>query len=120
MPSLPPFARREQIATYQRACGGVEWREERISAKDGTGLGVVVGEVGVVSGDGEEAGGKGEGDEGMRVGERKRRRKKKRVVVVYFQGLVDFFFLRLFLALRFQGEEYFFPRLSGLAILRLR
>lgn len=86
MPSLPPFARREQIATYQRACGGIQWREERIRAADGVALGVGVGEV-VVG-----VGGKGGEDEGLRVDERKRgETKKRRVVVVYFQGLVGFF-----------------------------
>lgn len=88
MPSLPPFARREQIATYRRACGRVEWREERIVARDGVRLGVGIGEVRA------EAGVAGEGE---RAGERKggRRRRRRRVVVVYFQGLVDLF-LRFF------------------------
>lgn len=92
MPSLPPFARREQIATYQRACAGVVWREERIRADDGVGLGVGVGEVDVrMEVEGEVGGMKGVQMGGKGVGEEKRR-KRRRVVVVYFQGLVDFFF----------------------------
>lgn len=76
MPSMPPFSRSERIADYAPECRPVVWREERISAVDGTGLAVAMGEMAV------------EGEEKKDVpasegGER-------RVVVLYFQGYVFF------------------------------
>ncbi|KAI0008699.1 alpha/beta-hydrolase [Xylariaceae sp. FL0662B] len=38
MPWLPPNARREKIEDYARRCGGIQWRQERVRATDGTDL----------------------------------------------------------------------------------
>ncbi len=116
MPSLPPFARREKVSTYEKECGGVVWCEERIKAADGVELGILVGgrredgrmrmrmgeERSLVKSDLELDRGEGEkvegGGEKMMSG---RGRRRRRVVVVYFQGFVAFlsslFFFRLIL-----------------------
>jgi hypothetical protein len=49
MPGLPPNARRETIADYQSQCGGIEWREEKVNAADGTKISLCV--ASVASGD---------------------------------------------------------------------
>ncbi len=38
MPGLPPSARSERIVDYAGQCGGIQWREERTKAIDGTKL----------------------------------------------------------------------------------
>lgn len=73
MPSMPPFSRSERIADYTPQCRPVVWREERISAEDGTGLAIAVGEVAV----------RGEGKGDAPASERGEGR---RVVICYFQG----------------------------------
>ncbi|RYP16591.1 hypothetical protein DL765_005052 [Monosporascus sp. GIB2] len=45
MPGLPPNARREKISDYASRCGGLQWREERVRAADGTDLALCVTEV---------------------------------------------------------------------------
>jgi hypothetical protein len=45
MPYIPLGARREKIADYARACGSVQWREERIRASDGTEIALCVANV---------------------------------------------------------------------------
>ncbi|KAL7620440.1 hypothetical protein AAE478_009435 [Parahypoxylon ruwenzoriense] len=45
MPGLPPNARREKIQEYAGRCGGVQWREERVRAADGTDLALCVADV---------------------------------------------------------------------------
>lgn len=42
MPSVPPFSRRETIATYQKSCGNVRWREEELKSSDGTRLALCI------------------------------------------------------------------------------
>jgi len=44
MPSVPPFARRETIAQYQKSCGRIMWREEELKSSDGTGLALCISE----------------------------------------------------------------------------
>lgn len=46
MPNMPPFARSDKIEDYQKECGPVIWREERIKSLDGTRLALCIGEVG--------------------------------------------------------------------------
>ena len=46
MPGLPPNARRETIADYKNQCGGIQWREERTKAADGTRISLCVASVG--------------------------------------------------------------------------
>ncbi len=36
MPGLPPNARWEKIADHASRCGGIQWKEERTKAADGT------------------------------------------------------------------------------------
>jgi len=64
MPSLPPNSRWETIADYKNQCGGIEWKEERIRASDGTRISLCVASVqsGPIS------------------------RATKKVYVLYFQG----------------------------------
>ncbi|KAG9240588.1 Alpha/Beta hydrolase protein [Calycina marina] len=45
MPGLPPNARSETIANYQKECGGIEWREDRTAAADGTHISLCVASV---------------------------------------------------------------------------
>ncbi|KAI1392678.1 alpha/beta-hydrolase [Hypoxylon trugodes] len=45
MPGLPPNARWEKIEDYAKRCAGVEWREERIRAADGTNLALCIADV---------------------------------------------------------------------------
>jgi uncharacterized protein len=45
MPGMPPNARRERIDDYAALCGGVQWREKRICAADGTDLALCVASV---------------------------------------------------------------------------
>jgi hypothetical protein len=45
MPGLPPNARRETIADYKNQCGGIQWREERTKAEDGTRISLCVASV---------------------------------------------------------------------------
>ena len=45
MPSLPPFSRQEKIEDYNKGCGPVIWREERIRSLDRTRLSICIGEV---------------------------------------------------------------------------
>ncbi len=45
MPGLPPNARREKISDYSHRCGGLQWREERTRAVDGTDLALCVTDV---------------------------------------------------------------------------
>lgn len=42
MPGLPPNARREKIEDYTSQCGGIQWREERTVAVDGTQISLCV------------------------------------------------------------------------------
>lgn len=46
MPNMPPFARNDKIEDYQKECGAVRWREERIKSLDGTRIALCIGEVG--------------------------------------------------------------------------
>lgn len=50
MPGLPPNARREKIQDYASRCGGLQWREERTRAADGTDLALCVTDVDLGSG----------------------------------------------------------------------
>lgn len=43
MPSVPPFSRSEKIADYAARCRPVDWREQHITASDGTSIAVAVG-----------------------------------------------------------------------------
>ncbi|KUJ08833.1 alpha/beta-hydrolase [Mollisia scopiformis] len=45
MPGLPPNARREKIEDYKNQCGGIQWREERTVAADGTRISLCVANV---------------------------------------------------------------------------
>ncbi|KAI0837175.1 alpha/beta-hydrolase [Hypoxylon sp. FL0890] len=45
MPGLPPNARWEKIQNYASRCAGVQWREERVRAADGTDLALCVTDV---------------------------------------------------------------------------
>ncbi|KAI5864857.1 alpha/beta-hydrolase [Durotheca rogersii] len=45
MPGLPPNARQEKIRDYASRCGGIQWREERVRAADGTDLALCVTDV---------------------------------------------------------------------------
>lgn len=72
MPSMPPFARGEKIATYDAGCRPVVWREERIESGDGVEVALAVGRV------------EGEGREWVVEMEGR----GDNVVVVYFQGYV--------------------------------
>ncbi|KAI1136066.1 alpha/beta-hydrolase [Hypoxylon sp. FL0543] len=45
MPGLPPNARSERIQDYASRCVGVQWREERVRAADGTDLALCVTDV---------------------------------------------------------------------------
>lgn len=45
MPSVPPFSRSEKIADYAARCRPVEWREQHITASDGTSIAVAVGSI---------------------------------------------------------------------------
>ncbi|KAI6089804.1 alpha/beta-hydrolase [Hypoxylon rubiginosum] len=45
MPGLPPNARWEKIQDYISRCGGLQWREERARAADGTDLALCVTDV---------------------------------------------------------------------------
>lgn len=45
MPGLPPNARWEKISDYASRCGGLQWREERVRAADGTDLALCVTDV---------------------------------------------------------------------------
>ncbi|PNY20482.1 Alpha/beta hydrolase domain-containing protein 13 [Tolypocladium capitatum] len=44
-PFLPPNSRSMRIADFARACGGIEWREERIRSLDGTELALCVSDM---------------------------------------------------------------------------
>ncbi|PQE15938.1 alpha beta superfamily hydrolase protein [Rutstroemia sp. NJR-2017a BVV2] len=44
-PGLPPNARQETIATYQKECLGIQWREEKIKSTDGTSISLCVAEA---------------------------------------------------------------------------
>lgn len=76
MPNLPPFSRSERIVDYERDCGGVKWKEEKIRGSDGVEVALAVSEACEV--DAGETAEKGTG-------------KTRRVCVVYFQGLVYLF-----------------------------
>jgi len=67
MPGLPPTARWQRIADYAKQCRGIEWREERTKAADGTDLGMAVATVHLRAGP----------DAGRPVA---------RVYILYFQG----------------------------------
>lgn len=45
MPGLPPNARGEKIQDYASRCAGIQWREERVRATDGTDLALCVTDV---------------------------------------------------------------------------
>ncbi|KAI1413242.1 alpha/beta-hydrolase [Hypoxylon sp. FL1857] len=45
MPGLPPNARWEKIQDYASRCAGIQWREERVRAADGTDLALCVTDV---------------------------------------------------------------------------
>ncbi|KAI2614887.1 alpha/beta-hydrolase [Hypoxylon sp. NC1633] len=45
MPGLPPNARWEKIQDYANRCAGLQWREERVRAADGTDLALCVTDV---------------------------------------------------------------------------
>lgn len=45
MPSVPPFSRSEKIADYVTRCRPVEWREQRVTASDGTSIAIAVGSI---------------------------------------------------------------------------
>lgn len=45
MPGLPPNARWETVEAYKNQCVGIEWREERIKAQDGTQISLCVASV---------------------------------------------------------------------------
>jgi uncharacterized protein len=45
MPGLPPNARRETIDDYKNQCGGIQWREEKTKAIDGTQISLCVSSV---------------------------------------------------------------------------
>lgn len=45
MPGLPPNARQEKIQDYASRCAGIQWREERVRATDGTDLALCVTDV---------------------------------------------------------------------------
>lgn len=45
MPSVPPFSRSERIADYAAQCRPVDWREQHITASDGTSIAVAVGNI---------------------------------------------------------------------------
>lgn len=68
MPGMPPTARWERIADYAKQCRGVEWREERTKAADGTGLGMAVATVSLGTGTGANAS------------------QRQRIYILYFQG----------------------------------
>ncbi|RDA95454.1 hypothetical protein CP533_5469 [Ophiocordyceps camponoti-saundersi (nom. inval.)] len=44
-PFMPPNARSMRIADFARQCGGIRWREERISSLDGTAIALCVSEM---------------------------------------------------------------------------
>ena len=44
-PYLPPDARTARIADFEKKCGGVKWREERIESLDGTEVALCLAEV---------------------------------------------------------------------------
>ena len=78
MPYMPPFARSEQIADYDKDCRPVTWREERIRSGDGTKIALAVGDM--------PSDGEGKSDlpsSGDVVGPEG---KGKNVVICYFQG----------------------------------
>lgn len=68
MPGMPPTARWEQIADYAKQCRGVEWREERTKAADGTDLGMAVATV------------------SLGTGTRTNGSQRRRIYILYFQG----------------------------------
>lgn len=45
MPSVPPFSRSEKIAAYAARCRPVEWREQHVTASDGTSIALAVGSI---------------------------------------------------------------------------
>ena len=45
MPGLPPNARSEKVSDYAHRSGGLQWREERVRATDGTDLALCVTDV---------------------------------------------------------------------------
>ena len=45
IPSSPPFSRSERTADYAGRCRPVEWREQRITASDGTSIALAVGSM---------------------------------------------------------------------------
>lgn len=45
MPSVPPFSRRETIASHLKACGSIQWREEELRSTDGTRLALCTSET---------------------------------------------------------------------------
>lgn len=45
MPGLPPNSRWEKIQDYVGRCAGVQWREERIRARDGTDLALCISDL---------------------------------------------------------------------------
>jgi len=45
MPGLPPNARWETLEAYKNQCVGIQWREERIKAQDGTQISLCVASV---------------------------------------------------------------------------
>lgn len=68
MPGMPPTARWERIADYAKQYRGVEWREERTKAADGTDLGMAVATVSLGTGTGANAS------------------QRQRIYILYFQG----------------------------------
>lgn len=73
MPGLPPTARSERIADWLSRCGGLQWREERTKAADGTDLAMAVATVPLPKGNRQVA-----ADVGKSV--------VAHVYVLYFQG----------------------------------
>ncbi|KAM3077902.1 hypothetical protein ACMFMF_004320 [Clarireedia jacksonii] len=81
MPGLPPNARQETIANYQKECLGIQWREEKIKSTDGTSISLCVAEVNAGT---------------------KEKSPRKTIYILYFQGhcpplmVLAFFFTPLF------------------------
>jgi hypothetical protein len=81
-PGLPPNARRETIAAYERECRGIQWREEEIRSTDNTKLVLCVA-------DASSAGGAGP------TGQAVARARRVPVYILYFQGLSGRIYLLL-------------------------
>ncbi|KAI1267595.1 alpha/beta-hydrolase [Xylariaceae sp. FL1019] len=71
MPGLPPNSRWETISDYKDRFGGVNWREERCRASDGTDLALCVTDLDLGS---------------PKSGDMRKEDGMKRVYVLYFQG----------------------------------